>query len=107
MKNSILVLILSILVSTTSLLYGENYHTARQYQQNGEFDQAIESYANILLKTAGEKELDGGQVKEYNDALVQLMNSFQSKGDPEACVSTLYYLYEKSPILQSQCLRDY
>lgn len=107
MKNSILVLILSILVSTTSLLYGENYHTARQYQQNGEFDKAIESYTDILLKTAGDKELDADQVKEYTDALVQLMNSFQSKGDPDACVSTLYYLYEKSPILQSQCLRDY
>lgn len=107
MKNNRLILILSLLFYTPWQLYADNYHTARQYQQNGEFDKAIESYTDILLNPAGDKELDADQVKEYTDALVQFMNSFQSKGDPEACISALRDLYEKSPILQSQCLRDY
>lgn len=107
MKNNRFLLILSLLFYTSWQLYGDNYHTARQYQQNGEFDKAIESYTALLLNPSGDKELDAGQVKEYTDALVQLMNSFQSKGDPETCISALREFYEKSPILQSQCLRDY
>ena len=43
----------------------------------------------------------------YTDALMQLMNTFQSKGEPEACVLTLQELFDASPILQKQCLRDY
>ena len=29
------------------------------------------------------------QLVMYTDALVQLMNTFQSKGEPEACISAL------------------
>lgn len=107
MKYNRFLLILSFLFCTPWLVYGENYSDARQFQMNGEFDKAIESYTALLLNPAGDKELDADQVKEYTDALVQLMNTFQSKGDPEACIPALYDLYEKSPILQSQCLRDY
>ena len=35
------------------------------------------------------------------------MTTFQSKGEPEACICTLKEVFEASPILQKQCLRDY
>ena len=35
------------------------------------------------------------------------MNTFQSKGDPEGCISTLKEIFKASPILQKQCLRDF
>lgn len=107
MKNHRFILIPLILFCVPWLLCGENYHAARQFQRNGEFDQAIQAYEDHLLNLAGDKELDDDQIKVYTDALVQLMNSYQSKGEPEACVLKLRELYHASPILQSQCLRDY
>jgi tetratricopeptide (TPR) repeat protein len=38
---------------------------------------------------------------------MQLMNTFQSKGEPEACVTTLQEVFKVSPILQKIYLRDY
>lgn len=38
---------------------------------------------------------------------MQLMNTYQSKGEPEACVSTLQEVFSASPTLQKQCQRDY
>ena len=35
------------------------------------------------------------------------MNTYQSKGEPEACITCLQEVFKKSPILQEQCLRDY
>ena len=35
------------------------------------------------------------------------MNAYQSKGEPEACISALQEIFESSPVLQNQCLRDY
>ena len=35
------------------------------------------------------------------------MNTFQSKGEPETCVTTLRELYDISALLRKKCLRDY
>jgi tetratricopeptide (TPR) repeat protein/DNA-binding CsgD family transcriptional regulator len=43
----------------------------------------------------------------YTESLVQLMNTFQSKGEPEACVSVMNELFNSSVVLRNQCLRDY
>ena len=47
------------------------------------------------------------QLIMYTEALVQLMNTYQSKGEPEACISALQEVFKASPAIQEQCLRDY
>ena len=105
--KSFLLLILLLLISLSASAEVDNYQLARQYQRNKDFDNAIQAYKNHLLAPAGDCELAPDEIKAYTDALVQLMNSFQSAGRPEACVEMLREIYLASPILQSQCLRDY
>ena len=76
-------------------------------QREGKYDQAIEAYKAYLSQPINDNELSDQDLASYTDALVQLMNTYQSKGAPEACISTLRELYKLSPILQSYCLRDF
>ena len=71
------------------------------------YDKAINAYMNTLNTPVQESELTGKKLATYTDALVQLMNAYQSKGEPEACISALQEIFESSPILQNQCLRDF
>ena len=80
---------------------------ARALQREGKYDQAIESYKTYLTQPIEGNELSEEKFVLYTDALVQLMNTYQSKGEPEACISTLREVYNASPIVQAQCSRDY
>ena len=83
------------------------FQKARTLQRNGDYEEAIDAFKNYLLQPIDEKKFNQEQLIKYTDALMQLMNTYQSKGEPEACISTLRELYNTSPILQKQCLRDY
>ena len=83
------------------------FQQARLLQRQGEYNQAIKIYRNILSQQMDNSELNARQTLVYTESLVQLMNTFQSKGEPETCISVLRELFEVSPILQGQCLRDY
>lgn len=83
------------------------YREARVFQRGGQYDEAIDAFKTYLMQPANEDSLTKQQIIIYTEALVQLMNTFQSKGEPEACICTLKEVFEASPILQKQCLRDY
>jgi DNA-binding CsgD family transcriptional regulator len=83
------------------------FQKARSLQRSGDYEGAIVTFKSYLLQPIDEEEFGKEQIIEYSDALMQLMNTFQSKGEPESCISTLQELYDSSPILQKQCLRDY
>lgn len=103
-----IILFFSLILISFSCFADENlFQQARALQHAGEYDEAIEAYKTILLQPIDEKRLTGQQVTLYSDALVQLMNTFQSKGEPEACISAMEEIFMASPILQEQCLRDY
>lgn len=94
-------------VCSTSVA-GENlFREARALQREGRYDEAIDAFRSYIAQPANVQELTQQQLSEYADALVQLMNTYQSKGEPEACVSTLRELYKIAPVLQEECLRDY
>lgn len=102
-------LIISILLLVCpSVFANENsFREARSLQREGKFDQAIEAYKCYLTEPFAEDELKGQELVLYTDALVQFMNTYQSKGEPEACVTALQELFEITPALQTTCLRDY
>ncbi len=96
-----------ILICCTGFANENIFRQARTLQRDGKYNEAIDTYKSYLLQPMNENSLDKQQMVTYTEALMQLMNTFQSKGEPEACVSTLQELYETSPTLQKQCLRDY
>lgn len=96
-----------ILICCTGFANENTFRQARTLQHDGKYNEAIDTYKSYLLQPMDENSLDKQQMVTYTEALMQLMNTYQSKGEPEACVLTLQELFDASPILQKQCLRDY
>lgn len=103
----ILIFIMALLTSSTCHAHENTYKEARELQRNGNFDEAIEGFKKHLSTPSNANELTDQELFQYTEALIQLMNSYQSKGEPEACITALQELFKASPILQKQCLRDY
>lgn len=95
-----------VLICCTSLANDDLFRQARELQREGRFDEAIVCFRSYLSQP-----LDDGaspeQLATYTDALMQLMNTYQSKGEPEACISALQEVLKASPGIQRYCLRDY
>ena len=96
-----------MLAVSTSFANDVLYKEAKALQREGKFDEAISVYKIYLSRPKTDHSLTGKQLAMYTDALVQLMNSFQSQGEPETCISVLQETFDVSPVLQNECLRDY
>ena len=106
-NKKILTILTSILICCTSFANEDLFRQARTLQREGKHDEAIEGFKDYLSLPIGEDELIDKQLTLYIEALVQLMNTYQSKGEPEACITTLQEVFNTSPTLQNQCLRDF
>ena len=106
-NKKIAVFLAFVLVCCSSFANENLFRQARTLQRSGDYEGAIVAFKRYLLQPINEEKFGQEQVAEYTDALMQLMNTFQSKGEPEACISTLQELYNASPILRKQCLRDF
>ena len=95
-----------VLICCTSIANDDLFRQARELQREGRFDEAIVCFRSYLSQP-----LDDGaspeQLATYTDALMQLMNTYQSKGEPEVCISALQEVLKASPGIQRYCLRDY
>lgn len=105
--KTIAILPILLLIGFNAYAGEEHFIKARTLQRNGEYDKAIEAYKEYLIKPIAQSEFNDKELFYYTEALVQLMNTYQSKGEPEACVATLKELFKSTPTLQHECLRDY
>ena len=96
-----------MLVCCVCLANDDLFKQARTLQREGKHGEAIAAFKNYLTQPVPGNELSDEQMVRYTDALVQLMNTYQSKGEPEACVTVLKKVFQASPILQKNYLRDY
>ena len=96
-----------MLVCCVCLANDDLFKQARTLQREGKYGEAIAAFKNYLTQPVPGNELSDEQMVRYTDALVQLMNTYQSKGEPEACITTLQEVFQASPILQKNYLRDY
>ena len=96
-----------ILICCTCFAQGNLFQEARTLQREGKFDEAIVTFKNYLSLPVNEDALTNQELILQTEALMQLMNTFQSKGEPEACISALQEVFAASPTLQKQCLRDF
>ena len=108
-KHSAITLIFSILTLTAIPCFADEnlFKEAITLQRSGDYDEAINAYKSYLTRPIEKDTMTDDQLVMYTDALVQLMNTFQSKGEPEACISALQEVFEASPIMQDEYLRDY
>ena len=107
-ENKKIVLSLTfILICCVSFANDNLFKQARALQREGKYQDAITAFKDYLTQPTREKNLSNEQMLLYTEALVQLMNTYQSKGEPEACITTLQEVFKKSPILQKTYLRDY
>ena len=104
-----IVLSFSVLIITTSICFADDiiFKEARTLQRNGSYDEAISVYKKYLSIPIDKDAMTEDKLSLYTDALVQLMNTFQSMGEPEACIYALHEVFDSSSILQNECLRDY
>ena len=107
MRKRVILYLLVLLWWNTGFANDSLFEQARALQRQGQLDEAVVAFKRYLTQPVVEDDLDVHQVTVYSEALLQMMNTFQSKGEPEACISTLKELYSASPILQKQCIRDY
>ncbi len=107
--HSIKKIYIGILILTTSTCFANDilFREAMTLQRNGIFDEAILAYKSYLVTPVELSDMTDEQMAMYTDALVQFMNTFQSKGAPEECISALNEVFESSPVMQNECLRDY
>ena len=96
-----------ILICCTSMASENLFCEARTLQREGKFDEAIDAFKNYITQPAGKDGITPKEQTLYTEALMQLMNTYQSKGEPEACISTLQEVFKASPNVQRYCLRDY
>ena len=96
-----------VLICCTCFANVDLFKQARTLQRDGMYEEAIVAFKSYLTQPTLRDDLSKEQLVVYTDALMQLMNTFQSKGEPEACVTTLQEVFKASPVMQEQCLRDY
>ncbi|MBR5841865.1 MAG: hypothetical protein IKY64_04540 [Bacteroidaceae bacterium] len=106
-SKRIQVLCAALLISLVGFANEALYKQARTLQRERKYDEAIEGFKSYLSQSIDRDDLTEEQLFLYTEALMQLMNTYQSKGEPEACVSTLQEVFSASPTLQKQCQRDY
>lgn len=108
-KYSAIILIFNILTLTAIPCFADEslFKEAITLQRSGDYDEAISAYKSYLTRPIVKDTMTDEQLAMYTDALVQLMNSFQSKGKPEECISALQEVFEASPIMHDEYLRDY
>lgn len=102
-------LILHILMIACCSAFAEEnlYRQARELQREGKFDEAIETYKAYFAEPVNANDLSVDELEMYTDALVQLMNTFQSKGEPDACIVALQEVFKSSRLFQHELLRDF
>lgn len=105
--KKISLLLTTTLLCSTSFANDDLFRQARALQRDGKYDEAIEAFKTYLLQDVNKDSGIQQQTQLYPEALMQLMNTFQSDGKPEACISALEQVYTSSPVLQEHYLRDF
>ena len=107
LERTILLLQISLLICASCFANNELFQQAKKLQKEQEYNKAIDTYKRCIAQPVESSNLTDDELFIYTESLVQLMNSYQMLGEPEACISTLCELYDTSAILQKQCKRDY
>ena len=96
-----------ILISCTCVANENLFREARTLQREGKYPEAIEAFKHYLTQPMEKDNISDQEQTLYTEGLLQLMNTYQSKGEPEACITTLKEVFKASPVIQRYCLRDY
>lgn len=96
-----------VLVCCSTFANETLFQQAKTLQRSGKFDEAIATYKDYLMEEVDVENITDKEIFFHTEALIQLMNTFQSKGDADGCISTLDEVFTASPVIQTHCLRDF
>ena len=105
--KKILTLLIAVLMCCMGFADESLYRQARTLQRNGEYAEAIAAFRSYLSQPVDTDNITDQELTICAEALMQLMNTYQSKGEPNACIEALQEVHKASSLLQEQCLRDY
>ena len=106
-SQTLLALLTALLMGTASYATESLYREARTLQREGKYPEAIEAFKRYLAQPIDKAGITDQELILHTEALMQLMNTYQSKGEPDECIEAMQEAYKASPILQELCLRDY
>lgn len=106
-SKHLLILITAITMCATCLANETLYRQARAWQREGKYHEAIGAFKEYLTQPIETDNFTEEQLRLCTEALVQLMNTYQSKGDPEECIIALDEVFKTSPTLKKYCQRDF
>ncbi len=81
------------------------YTHARTLQRSRQYDEAIEAFKACLSFDSEQHSVRDSLQPIVIEAMLQLMNTYQSKGAPETCVEYLSSLQDSSTVLIRECCR--
>ena len=96
-----------VLVCCVSFASDALFRQARDCQRSGKHDKAIVAFQSYLAQPVDDGAMTDEVQALYIEALLQMMNTFQSKGAPDSCIIAMREVYAASPVLQKYCQRDY
>lgn len=96
-----------VMLSYASFANDALFRHARDHQRNGKYDEAIGAFQSYLAQPVDDDAMTDEVQALYIEALLQMMNTFQSKGAPDSCIIAMNRVYDASPVLQKYCQRDY
>ena len=85
------------------------FEAGREYQANKEYDKAIDSYRHCLMSALPSTDTvqAAGQQTMVVESMLQMLNIYQAKGEPEACAAVFdSLLADPTPYIKEWCLRD-
>ncbi len=83
------------------------FSQARQSQSRGNYMEAVAQYDRCVRSVTGVTGHPDSLIILASDAMVQMMNAYQSAGKPEVCVGYFRQMAQRpSPFVRRYCMRD-
>ncbi|MGL4494024.1 MAG: hypothetical protein ACRCT5_14415, partial [Tannerellaceae bacterium] len=76
-------------------------------QKSQSYPEAIDAFKACLTFNSNDEDIQKQLEPIVVNAMIQMLNSYQSEGSPDDCIDYFYYLTENPPsLIQQYCMRD-
>lgn len=85
----------------------KQYQQARSLQKSQSYPEAIDAFKACLKFNSNDEDIQKQLEPIVVNAMIQMLNSYQSEGNPDDCIDYFYSLTENPPpLIHQYCMRD-
>ncbi|MGL6179617.1 MAG: tetratricopeptide repeat protein [Tannerellaceae bacterium] len=85
----------------------KQYQHARSLQAAQSYSEAIDAFKACLTFNSNDEDIQKQLEPIVVNAMIQILNSYQSEGNPDGCIDYFYSLTENTPpLIHQYCMRD-